>query len=327
MDGHVMCTIRLFGAIDNKIFKMSAGSTNCQEEFEWLERQEQIGTRGIRSTIRSGLLWAASQGLSLKKLFHNNEFPRIQFIYGHHVLDDEVGNFKYVISNLKKEYEFISYSDAVNKILNGSIDKPFISISFDDGLKNCIRIGKILAEYEISACFFICPGVIGNQDSKTLRKFSSRLNLPVSRVLSWEDVNTLQSLGHEIGGHTYSHCNLAEVSQDRMEKEIAKTFDVLKEKVSSPIHFAWPYGRFRHFTERAAELVFETGFDSCASAVRGCHSVVHDGPKSQLCIRRDHFVATRPIRNLRVFLALNALSPWRQKDSWPEQWSVYVDDL
>lgn len=83
--------------------------------------------------------------------------PRVQFIYLHHVFSDEEKGFHQLIVSLSKYYTIISYSEAVERILNGKIDGPYLCISFDDGFKNCRQAAKILNEFGLSACFFICP--------------------------------------------------------------------------------------------------------------------------------------------------------------------------
>ena len=47
--------------------------------------------------------------------------PHIQFLYGHHLFQDEIENFKRTLARIKLTHEFISYSDAVVKIRNGAM--------------------------------------------------------------------------------------------------------------------------------------------------------------------------------------------------------------
>ena len=72
------------------------------------------------------------------KFFRETEYlkkPRIQFLYIHHVFKDELKNFDILLKSLSAHHEFISYSEGVDKLLKGEIDKPYIIISSDDGLK------------------------------------------------------------------------------------------------------------------------------------------------------------------------------------------------
>ena len=56
---------------------------------------------------------------------------RVQFLYIHHIFKDEENSFDELFLNY---HTFISHSEAVNRVINGHIDKPYISISSDDGL-------------------------------------------------------------------------------------------------------------------------------------------------------------------------------------------------
>jgi peptidoglycan/xylan/chitin deacetylase (PgdA/CDA1 family) len=284
----------------------------------WLESYDQIKNNTIKERLRGGLLSAMHTLMKGTGVLQSNR-PRVQFIFAHHVLRGEVDGFRCIVERIAEEYNVVSYSEAVRRVHEGPIDEPLICFSFDDGLKDHLRIGRILAEYGISACFFVCPGIVGTQDPETLRAFADRLGLPVSPVLSWEDIDELQSLGHEIGGHTFTHRNLGEISHQRVRDEVHKTFDVLEARSESSIHFAWPYGKFSDIDASAVQEIFRAGFSSCASAVRGCHVHPHGGDSESLCIRRDVFVAGKPLRNVEVFLALNTLLTSRQKNEWPPE--------
>lgn len=286
-----------------------------------LEKYEQIRPASLKYEVRSGILSALSPLMKTLSCTYRDR-PRVQFVYAHHVLKDEVCKFRKIIEWLNEKFNIVSYSKAVRRVLEGPIDEPILSLSFDDGLKNCMQVGHILAEYGISACFFVCPGVVGTEDMETLEAFADRLSLPRSPVLSWQEIDELQSLGHEIGGHTFTHRNLAGLSEAEVEKEVHKTFEALNAHTSSQIHFAWPYGRFNEINEFSIRTIFQAGFVSCASATRGCHVNVHEGQRKGLCIRRDHFFAGRPIRDIQVFLALNALLPFRQRNRWPNNWNI-----
>lgn len=294
------------------------GMTEYPKRNGWLESYDQIKNDTIKGRLRrSGLraMHALMRGAGALQ----SSRPRVQFIFAHHVLRGEVEGFRRIIERIAEQYHVVSYSEAVRRVREGPIDEPLICLSFDDGLKDHLRIGRILAEYGISACFFVCPGIVGAEDPETLVAFADRLGLPVSPVLSWEDIDELQSLGHEIGGHTFTHQNLGEISPQRVREEIHQTFNVLEARSESPVHFAWPYGKFSDIDASAVQEIFRAGFSSCASAVRGCHVHPHGGDSESLCIRRDVFVAGKPLRNVEVFLALNTLLTSRQKNEWPPE--------
>ena len=234
---------------------------------------------------------------------------RIQFLYLHHFFKDEIERFKQLIGRLSATHHFISYSDAVTKITSGSIDKPYICFSSDDGFKNNLAAAKILNEYGISACFFICPAIIGENDTRVISAFcSTRLNFPPVEFLNWQEVSELQKLGHEIGGHTMNHVRIADIPESELTYEVGSCYTELQQRCGSIPHFAFPYGRFIHFNEQGKRAVFNSGFKTIASAERGCH--ITDKQKTindkDLLIRRDHILLSWPWKHIEYFIAKNS---------------------
>lgn len=254
----------------------------------------------------------ALNGLSLKtKLPNANkvfEKPRIQFLYIHHVFDDEIQNFDKLLKALSKQHLFISYSEAVTKILSGKIDKPYISISSDDGFKNNLEAVKVMEKYGIKGCFFINPDTIGIKEISKIKIFcKDRLNFPPTEFMDWDDIDNLMKNGHEIGSHTMGHINIAETNIHEVEDNINQSYEVLHARCGVVSHFAYPYGRFFHFNQQAYDLVFKAGFSSCASAERGCHiSFKKELKKNELFIRRDHVICDWNINHVLYFILNNA---------------------
>jgi peptidoglycan/xylan/chitin deacetylase (PgdA/CDA1 family) len=233
---------------------------------------------------------------------------RVQFLYIHHIFKDEEAALKKLLARLSKQHTFISYTEAVTRILTGTVDKPYISVSSDDGLKNNLGAAAILAEFGISGCFFVCPPMINESNYEKIREFSAnRLHLPPVEFLTWKDVDKLLQQGHEIGGHTMSHPNLATCDPSQLAYEIGNCYTEMVKHCGNVKHFAFPYGRYFHFTENARTNVFSAGFESCASAERGCHispagTIIQ---KEALFIRRDHVLLNWPIDHILFFMARN----------------------
>jgi peptidoglycan/xylan/chitin deacetylase (PgdA/CDA1 family) len=266
--------------------------------------------RTLRSRVRGLALTTIAGGFAtihdLEKLFLR---PRIQFLYIHHIFRDEEKPLTLLLEYLSRHHQFISYTEAVSRILNGAIDKPYICISSDDGLKNNLAAAAVMNEFGAKGCFFICPSVIDEKNTAKIKEFASmRLHFPPVEFLTWKDVELLQRQGHEIGAHTLSHINMAATPEAGLEIETAGCYEILKEKCGSSRHFAYPYGRFTDFTEYARKLVFQTGFESCASAERGCHIVRQNErmEKDDLLIRRDHVILSWPLQHILYFIARNS---------------------
>lgn len=280
---------------------------NLKENFlQNYSELRQIKPKTIRSLARNVLL----NGYSTFNGFHVNQLkkPRVQFIYLHHLFKDEEKKLLHLIENLQKHHEFISYKEAVSRILKNKIDKPYIAISVDDGFKNNLRIADILDSFDIKACFFINPSIINISDYAALKAYcSEKLHLPPVEFMSWGDIDHLLQNGHEIGSHTMEHINIANTPPDEILRDMNTTYEVLKLRCGKAEHFAFPFGRFFHFNETGRKACFDAGFTSCASAERGCHIPNASSiAKDKLCLRRDHVILDWDFRHIEYFLINNA---------------------
>jgi len=258
---------------------------------------------GIRHYVR----WTALSALSLRDRFIKESKPRVQFLYIHHVFKDEEQRLKTLLQALSKEYTFISYSDAVNRVVTGNIDRPYLSISSDDGFHNNLAASRILSDMGISGCFFVNPGLIGETDYNTIKGHCfEKLEFPPVAFLDWKDVEHLQKTGHEIGAHTLYHERVSARPITEFAEDCEKSRETLSHYCGNTKHFSFPYGLFSDFSAEAANVVFESGFESCASAERGCHVGNTPLTARQVCIRRDHTLPEWPLSHIRYFLNRNS---------------------
>lgn len=290
---------------------------------EYLTRYAELQNVSLWSSVRHGLLSVVG---GAAEIFENwtriLKTPRVQFLYMHYLFDDQRQTFRQLLNALAREHQFISYTEAVRRVQEGRIDRPYIAFSFDDGLKNCLHAARLLDEYGAKACFFVCPQAVEAAHYPAKKTFASeQLNMPPVDFMSWGDLEQLKRQGHEVGAHTMRHPCLSELSRKETREEICRSGRILRDRLGTTCHFAWPYGRFSHFSDVAARTVFEEGFLSCASAERGCH--VHGNiSRRDLCIRRDHIVASWPVSHVLAFLVRNALFREWQVDEWPSDWNI-----
>lgn len=234
--------------------------------------------------------------------------PRVQIIYIHHMMKDEEKPFRQLIERLQKNHSIISYSEAVAKILNNEIDKPYIAFSSDDGLKNNVQAAKVLNDYDISACFFVNTSIVSETNLSNVKKHCKEvLDFPLVEFLDWDDILFLQNSGHEIGSHSMLHTDLTKLSYEETCSDLATTFQLLTKYCGTAKHFAFPFGTFSHYNNDVRKACFDTGFLSCASAVRGCHINGEEkiNPRD-LCLRRDHMILGWKLRHIMYFIENNA---------------------
>jgi peptidoglycan/xylan/chitin deacetylase (PgdA/CDA1 family) len=113
------------------------------------------------------------------------------------------------------------------------VDGPYIALTFDDGPNEKLtpRLLDLLAQHHIHATFF----VIGE-----------------NAVQHPEILQRAVREGHEIGNHTWSHPNLAKMSEENVRNQIKRTEETITGAIGSrPTLFRPPYGsltaREKHF--------------------------------------------------------------------------------
>lgn len=250
------------------------------------------------------------------------DVPRIHFPYLHGVPLKEEANFRRLLDALASTHDFVSYSRAIDLLYSGDYSRPQIAFSFDDGFFNNLRAASILEEYGTTGMFFVPTQFIGTEDIRDVRAFFLGRNAVDEPAMSWNDLETLKSRGHEIGNHTANHKVLAWCSPDEAYEEIFQGNRILTSRLGGTPHFAWPRGRFKHMTEQTARQVYRVGHLSCASAERGSHIVQPIDSNLPVCIRRDHIMTAWPVNHSLYFLSRSARNSDPSDNDWPKGWKV-----
>ena len=98
-------------------------------------------------------------------------------------------------------------------------------ITFDDGMLSQFTFAKtILDKYNFKATFYI----ICNSVDKENR-------------MDWNNIQTLEEEGHEIGSHSMNHKRLSKLSEEEMKYEIIESKRCLQENGFNVTSFSFPY--------------------------------------------------------------------------------------
>ena len=137
--------------------------------------------------------------------------------------------------------------------VNFTLDKPIVSFSFDDCPRSVLENGiKPLEAEGWQSSIYIAAG---------LCNITNHLGLHMSEA----DVAALHKSGHEIGDHTYSHCDGSALPLEAVLADIDKNQAALNALgLPASETFAYPYGQATPALKRALEARFigARGIDS-----------------------------------------------------------------
>ncbi|WP_208609606.1 polysaccharide deacetylase family protein [Streptomyces atriruber] len=137
-------------------------------------------------------------------------------------------------------------------------DRPVL-ITFDDGYEGVHRYAlPVLAKHGFASTLFVSTGWLrGEYDTGGA----------LDRMLDWDQVRELAAAGAEIGGHSHTHPQLDQLSDDALRFELRRCRDIVADELGTrPASFAYPYG---YSSRRVRERVRETGFRQALAVGNG----------------------------------------------------------
>lgn len=104
-----------------------------------------------------------------------------------------------------------------------------------------------------------------------------RIGLPEnalsSRVLTWDQIHTMQRAGIAFGSHTLSHPVVSQLTPAELEQELAESKRLLEEKLGSPVlDFAFPFGKITDCSAAAIQVLARCGYRSAVTTVPGVNT-------------------------------------------------------
>ncbi|MBS0346721.1 MAG: polysaccharide deacetylase family protein [Proteobacteria bacterium] len=93
---------------------------------------------------------------------------------------------------------------------------------------------------------------------------------PADRLMNWAEIRRLSELGFEIGGHSADHFNLARLSGDELDEQIAGCKARIEQETGKPVlSFAYPYGGAQHCSPAVFEATRRAGIPVAFTAQDG----------------------------------------------------------
>ncbi len=113
-----------------------------------------------------------------------------------------------------------------------------VLITFDDGYEGVYRHAlPALRKYGFTATLFAATGWLRGRDSADLAPGAP------DTMLDWNQLRDLAAARLEIGGHSHSHPQLDQLSDERLWFELLRCREILREELGRPpVSFAYPFG-------------------------------------------------------------------------------------
>ncbi|MFH8656182.1 polysaccharide deacetylase family protein [Streptomyces afghaniensis] len=125
-----------------------------------------------------------------------------------------------------------------------------VLITFDDGYEGVHRHAlPVLAEHGFPATLFVSTGwLLGPYETG---------GAP-DTMLDWRQVRELAESGMEIGGHSHTHPQLDQLTDEQLWFEVLCCREIIGEQLGrAPVSFAYPYG---YSSRRVRRTVHQAGF-------------------------------------------------------------------
>ncbi|MCR4411891.1 MAG: polysaccharide deacetylase family protein [Thermoguttaceae bacterium] len=207
----------------------------------------------------------------------------VMVVFYHRIADDQATpwtldprSFRRQVSWLARHFDLVTLTEARRRIVVGRNPRPCVSITFDDGYSdNCREALPWLVREGIPCTYFV-----------TLRNMLTGEPFPHDLAMgkaltpnTLDEVRAMATSGIEIGAHSDTHPNLAEVvDPEQLRREIVLARDELERLIRRPVrYFAFPFGQPEHLDRRAMAMAREAGYDAVCSAYGGYNFPGGDG--------------------------------------------------
>ncbi|MFD9562859.1 polysaccharide deacetylase family protein [Streptomyces sp. NPDC059994] len=132
----------------------------------------------------------------------------------------------------------------------GALPRRPVLITFDDGYEGVHRHAlPVLVKHGFAATLFVSTGWLRGAHEE---------GGALDTMLDWDQVRELAAAGTEIGGHSHTHPQLDQLTDDRLWFETLRCKEIVTEELGTrPASFAYPYG---YSSRRVRRTVRAAGF-------------------------------------------------------------------
>lgn len=174
--------------------------------------------------------------------------------------------FKQQMQILKRtSKKIVSLTEGIKGLSRPDLSCDSVAITFDDGMANLYNGPlRVLENFNIPATFFVVYKYIDSN-----KQFLESGPSPKDGYMNWRMVLSLMQKGYEIGTHSYSHKRLSRLKDEGLDREIVYAKDKFEEKGLSVEYFAYPYGFYGDFSEKAEAFIKKAGYRAAMTNIMG----------------------------------------------------------
>ena len=210
--------------------------------------------------------------------------------------------YKKILKYIDKKSKFINPDD-IEFIANNNLkNKNYSILTLDDGFTDNYEFAlKVLKELNIKGIFFIIQKFITKEKTfskKYLRKLYPKNKYEINKEIkdifqhmTKAQIKDLSQQGHKIGLHGLEHEDYGEITLCQIEENIKKSFRILKKLDIKPIHFAYPFGSKKNFTNASNQCI-KKYFKYIYTGVRGINLINRFNQEKNLSIFRRNTLST-----------------------------------
>jgi len=177
---------------------------------------------------------------------------------------------------LKQHCTVVHFQHAVRAAEQPPGGRPVAAITFDDGFADNYEYAfPLLHQHGLPATFFLTVGLL-EKNPIVLERLRDLWGAQAEEIrpLTWSAVREMRRAGMEMGAHTYSHPNLAQLDRRAAELEARRPKEIIEDRLGEPVRImAYPFGKPKsHFTKETIEVVSGAGYEYAAAVTwRGIH--------------------------------------------------------
>lgn len=154
-----------------------------------------------------------------------------------------VEEFARQVEYLAENFELLSLSDAVDRLKEGSLDKPAAAITFDDGFRSVHDLAfPILRECGAPATVFLVSGLVDTNDTIWFCRVHEAVSKSDREEYSWDGAQfSLRTVDDKAKASASIQARLKRFSQQRLLAEVATIVDALGGTPDAPVERTSPF--------------------------------------------------------------------------------------